>query len=101
MKLLVQYAISLATLLAAGIVPLIIYAATSLGSSFSLGGFILTSRNRLFCGFIAIAIIAGLLTFVPAAGAALTLVGFAPGGSEVALGFTIGGLLVAGIRGSK
>ena len=95
------YLISLATLLAAALVPLMIYAATSSGTDFSLRNFILTSRSRLFYGFIAMAIVAGLLTFVEAAGSALALVGFAPGGSEVALGFTIGGLLVASVRGNK
>jgi hypothetical protein len=95
------FTISLATLLAAALVPLVIYAATSAKGAFDPVCFVRTSRSRLIYGFIAMAIVAGLLTCVDAAGAALALVGFAPGGSEVALGFTIGGLLVAAIRGDK
>lgn len=96
-----SFLISLATLLTAALVPLVIYAATSAGADFSLRCFVLTSKSRLFYGFISIALVAGLLTFVEAAGPAFALVGFAPGGSEVALGFTIGGLLVASIRGNR
>lgn len=97
----IAFLISLATLLAAAAIPLLIYAATSAGKDFSFRCMILTSKSRLFYGFLAMAIVAGLLTFVEAAGDALVRVGFAAGGSEVALGITIGGLLVAAIRGDK
>lgn len=99
--MLIGFMISLTILLAAALVPLLIYAATSAGADFNLRSFVITSRSRLAYGFIAMAVVAGLLTLVEGAGAALAIVGFAAGGSEVALGFTIGGLLVAAVRGDR
>ena len=93
------YGKSLVIMLFAAAVPLVLYAARSAGKDFTVGCFLATNRTRLVYGFIAMSIVAGLLTLVDGAGAALALVGFAPGGSEVALGFTIGGLLVVAVSG--
>lgn len=99
--MLIAFIISLATLLASALVPLLIYAATSAGADFSIRSFVIKSRSRLIYGFIAMTIVAALLTFVDGVAAAIVAVGFAPHGSAAGVGLALGGLLVASVRGNK
>lgn len=114
--LLVDFALSLSFMLGSAIIPLIIYAIRSVGiPDFSWRTFIITSRTRLFLGFVLMALIAVLVTAEPesrktfslAANFVATFLGiggaasFDFGISDPAIGLIVGGLLVAAIGGKK
>ncbi len=88
-------------MLAAAAVPLLAYAFRSAGFSFTIRCFILTSKTRLFYGFLLMLLCASLLTFVDGVAEALVSVGFTPHASVAGVGFAIGGMLVSLIPGDK
>lgn len=110
-----SFLISLATMLVAAIIPLLIYAIRKCGAEFTFRGFVYASRKRLYIGGVLMAILSGVVTAFPEVRETFSLaINFvasflgAGGGSsvsfgtsDVSLGLIVGGLLVAAISGDS
>ena len=78
-------------------VPLLIYAVSSVGTAFDAKTFLVTSRTRILVTAIATSLVALLVTMEPQTIGGLVSVG----GTIWLIAFFIGGICVAAIRGSK
>lgn len=109
-----EFVLSLGTMLLAAIIPLLAYAISKCGADFTVRGFLLRSRKRLVLGFVLMAMISLVVTWIPETrnvfGVISSFIAYlygvpaatsaAAGVSDFALGIIVGGLLVASVRGN-
>lgn len=102
----IDFLLILITMVGGGTVSLLLYAGRSVGrNGFTVRGFLMTNRLRMFIGMLVFIILSGVLLLVDGVGVAFTLLGLPSVGSlyvqAFATGAGVGGILVAAIPGSS
>jgi hypothetical protein len=104
-QLTIDFLLILIAMVGGGTVPLLIYAGRSVGrEGFTVRGFLMTNRLRMFIGMLILINLSGVLLLIDGVGVVFTLLGLPSVGSlyvqAFATGAGVGGILVAAIPGS-